>query len=291
MKVGLFPGQGIDAPAIEQGLEGADELLAKAEKVLGFDLGASVRRLARNGKGVLPTTIAQPAIFIAGLASWNRAVEEGLGISYLAGHSLGEYAALVASGAFSFKDGLRVLAIRAGAMQRAERRTSGGMIAVLRLDRDVVEDIAWDLDVDVANDNAPGQVVLSGPERGLADAAAAARAAGGRSVLLGVSGPFHSRHMVGAAAALEEALDKIVIRSPHIPVISNVSARPYRAPGEIRRLLIEQMTGRVRFREGMEWLWSQGVREFHDFGPGEVVGGLARRTFDNCGREVEFATA
>jgi malonyl CoA-acyl carrier protein transacylase len=291
LKVGLFPGQGIEASAVAAGLVEADDLLEKARKTLGFDIGASVFRLARNGKSALPTSIAQPAIVIASLASWNRSCEEGMSVSYLAGHSLGEYSALIASRAISFKDGMRVLAVRAGAMQRAGRRVSGGMAAVLKLDKEVVESIANDYDVDVANDNAPGQVVLSGQEQQLAAAAAAARKAGGRSVLLGVSGPFHSRHMFGAAAALEEALDGVVIRSPRIPVISNVSARPYRAPGEIRRLLIEQMTHRVRFREGMEWLWSEGVREYHDFGPGDVVGGLARRTFANCSKNEEVALA
>jgi [acyl-carrier-protein] S-malonyltransferase len=292
LRVGLFPGQGIDGRSVAAGLAGADELLDKAAKALGFDVGASVFRLTRNGNGSLPTSIAQPAIVIAGLASWNRSVSEGLSVSFLAGHSLGEYTALIASKALRFRDGMRVLGIRAGAMQRAERRVSGGMVAVLKLDSATVEGIADEHGVDIANDNAPGQTVLSGPEEKLARAAAAARKAGGRSMLLAISGPFHSRHMFGAAAALEEALDKVVVRAPLIPVLSNVSAQPYRAPGEIRRLLVKQMTGRVRFREEMEWLWARGVREYQDFGPGEVVSGLARRTFARCAETgVAFASA
>jgi [acyl-carrier-protein] S-malonyltransferase len=131
----------------------------------------------------------------------------------------------------------------------------------------------------LANDNAPGQVVLSGGEDALAEAAGSARSAGGRAVLLEVSGPFHTPALEPAVPPLTDILESIEITHPRIPVISNVTARPHGDPDEIRKLLVQQMLARVRFRESLVWLWNEGARDYRDLGPGLVAGGLAKKTF------------
>ncbi|MGH2694274.1 MAG: ACP S-malonyltransferase, partial [Actinomycetota bacterium] len=224
----------------------------------------------------LSTRIAQPAIFIGSVA---RGRAEGA--DFLLGHSLGEYAALVLGGAIGEADGLKLVCTRAEAMHEATRETTGGMVAILGLDREKVERIAARCEVRVANDNAPGQVVVSGIERGLAEASSLARVAGGRAVRLTVAGAFHTPAVASAAPPLRDALDSIEVCTPDVPVISNVTARPYGAPDEIRRLLVEQLTAPVRFREALEWLWGRGVRRYLDLGPGQVAAGLARRTFES----------
>ena len=280
MTLGLFPGQGIPAKVAFDALPESDSLLEAANDILGYDLRQKVGIAARRTKATLPTSLAQPAIFTAGVLAWRAAGDEGQTFDALAGHSLGEYTALVAADAISFEEGLRAVAVRGDAMQDAARAKPGGMVAVLGLDFDAVQDICDRAGVVLANDNAPGQVVLSGGDEALAEAAGIVRSAGGRAVLLDVSGPFHTRSLELAAPALAEVLDSIEIRLPRLPVVSNVTARPYEDPGEIRRLLLEQLTTRVRFRESLEWSWNEGVREYVDLGPGRVAAGLAKRTFN-----------
>ncbi len=279
MRVGLFPGQGIPARTVFEALPAGDSLVETADDVLGYDLRRKVEIAARQPKASLPTNLAQPAIFVAGIIAWRRAQAEGRECDLWAGHSLGEYAALVASNAISFHDGLAAVAARGDAMQDAARKTPGGMAAVLGLAYDEAADIARRAGVELANDNAPGQVVLSGSEEGLATAAGLVRSGGGRAVKLDVTGPYHTAAMKPAAPALEAALNAIEIGTPTAPVVSNVTARPYGSPEEIKRLLVEQLMTRVRFRESLEWLWEKGARDAEDLGPGRVVGGLAQRTF------------
>lgn len=273
----LFPGQGIKVADILNGLDDGHALLQRATAVLGFPLRRRVSISARTPGGKLPTSVAQPAIFVASCIAWDKASERGEKFDYLAGHSLGEYAALVAGEALSFEDALRVVRIRGDAMHAASKMTPGGMAALIGLDLDVVESLARESGVQVANDNAPGQVVVAGAEPNLARAAQLASAASGRSILLEVAGPFHTDAVAPAAEPLRAALEAVEIRSPRVPVVSNVTARPYRAPGEIRRLLVAQMTARVEWRRSVEWLWGEGVRTFADMGPGSVVGGLAAK--------------
>lgn len=289
--IGLFPGQGIPARIVTRALPGGDPLLEVAAEVLGFDVRKKTAIAARRPSAALPTSLAQPAIFTAGVISWRNAEDSGLVCDYFAGHSLGEYAALTAAGAVSFEDCLRAVAVRGEAMQEAARSHPGGMAAVLGLDNETVSDIARRARVAIANDNAPGQVVLSGTESGLADAAQLARSAQGRTVLLDVSGPFHTMSMTSAAPALREILDSIEITSPRVPVVSNVTARPHGSPDEIRALLVRQLTDQVRFRESLEWLWGEGADEFTDLGPGRVAAGLAQRTFDQLEKTKEAARA
>jgi [acyl-carrier-protein] S-malonyltransferase len=289
MKVGLFPGQGIPAQTVLEALPENDDVLIRAGEILDFDLRRKVGIAARGSGSTLPTSLAQPAIFTAGVVALQQTGADGY--DYFAGHSLGEYAALVAAGAISFEDGLGAVAVRGEVMQEAARSAPGGMAALMGLGYDVVQAIADKTGVVVANDNAPGQVVVSGRDEALAEAAAMVRSEGGRAVLLEVSGPFHSAAMEPAAPGLAEALDRIEVRSPTIPVISNVTARPYESPDEIRALLVQQVTHGVRWRESCEWLWDQGVRDFHDFGPGRVAAGLAQRTFRSIDDQKEAAGA
>lgn len=285
--VALFPGQGIPANDVLGALPDKHALLDVANGVVGHDIKRKVEIASRRGNAPLPTSVAQTAIFVAGMIAWTDAPEEDRPIDFMAGHSLGEYTALVAAGAMSFKTGIEVVEARGRAMQIAARAAGGGMAALLGFSLAEAENIAAQSGTVVANDNAPNQVVISGTEDALSEAAAAARARGGRAVLLQVSGSFHSASMEPAAFGLQKALDYAEVAMPEIPVISNVSARPYRSPGEIRKLLTQQLTGRVRFRESIRWLAQQGVTSCRDFGPGRVVAGLFTRTTEH--REVARA--
>lgn len=285
MRAGLFPGQGIDARAVRAALDPEHPRLVQASEILGFDLARRVEQATRTSRGVMPTTVAQPGIFVAGLTAYEDRVAEGEHFACLLGHSLGEYTALVAGGAIPFGHGLKLIAARARAMHRAASAGTGGMAAVLGLDPEDVALIAARRRLVIANDNSPEQAVLSGGRDDLAEAARDVRAAGGRSILLNVEGAFHSAAMDPAVAELEAALMSTEVRSPSVPVISNVTARPYRAPGEIRKLLVAQLTGRVRFRECLLFLAARGVTGFVDLGPGEVMRRLAEKTV-HVGKET-----
>lgn len=278
MRAALFPGQGIEASVVSAALDRTDPLTIEASELLGFDLCRRLEQAARRSRSTLPTSLAQPAIFVAGLASYRRRVAEGETFDLILGHSLGEYTALIAAGAISFRQGLALVTTRGKAMEHAALRSDGGMAAVLQLDLEQVETIASLHGVTLANDNAPGQAVISGERDALARAAAAVRENGGRCILLPVDGAFHSAAMLPTVGTLASSLFTVEVRMPSVPVISNVSAAPYRAPGEIRRLLELQLTGRVRFRESLLYLAGRGVTEFVDMGPGEVVGRIARST-------------
>ncbi|MDP9223513.1 MAG: acyltransferase domain-containing protein [Actinomycetota bacterium] len=277
MKIGLFPGQGVPPDAVLEALSARHPLLERANAILEIDLRRRVEIAARGSAAALPTSLAQPAIFVASMIGWDKA--DVTDIAFFAGHSLGEYAALVAAGAVEFDEALRAVKARGLAMQDASRGQPGGMVATLGLSLSTVSDIAKKAGVSVANDNAPGQVVLSGPDAGLTSAAGMVAAAGGRSVLLDVAGAFHSAAMSPAVEPLRQVLDLCRFTVPSVGVISNVTARPYETPGDIRAQLLEQLTATVRFRESLEWLWARGARDFQDFGPGQVVAGLCKRTF------------
>ena len=276
MKLGLFPGQGVPVRTVLGALPADHHLVKTASEILCYDLRKKVEQVARRERSIMPTSLAQPAIFTASLVSF---YDSDVDCDVLLGHSLGEYAALVAGESMSFEQALCVVQVRGEAMQKVAAKLSGGMVAVLDLSFDEVDAIARDAGVSIANDNAPRQIVLAGDDDPLVDAASQARARGGRAVRLDVTGPFHTSQIAPAAPLLRDALDHISIRSPKLPVISNVGAEAYRAPGEIRKLLVEQLTSPVRFREALETLWRDDVREAHDFGPGRVVAGLATKTF------------
>lgn len=279
MRAALFPGQGVDAAAVLDALAGAP-LLERANEEAGIDLAGAIARCLRRAKPVLPTEIAQPALLVAGLAAHQRF---GPFEAY-AGHSVGEYTALAAAGALAPDDAIRLVCVRARAMRDAARTSGGGMAAVKGVAPDELEDLCGEAGAVVANDNSPAQLVVSGPDDALAEVARAVRERGGRCLLLSVEGAFHSPAMASAAAALADALDHVDLRMPAARVVSNVTAAPYRAPGEIRKLLVRQLTERVRFRESVECLAQAGVTELVDLGPGRVVSKLADATLGVAAR-------
>ena len=278
MRAGLFPGQGIPAGTVLDGLPEDDPLVTEAQMTLGYPLRRRVKITARRKGALLATELAQPAIFVASVRAWREADAH---FDFYAGHSLGEYSALVAGGALSFTDALEIVNVRGEAMNAASKNAPGSMVAVLGMGVEAAADIAARAGVQVANDNAPDQVVLAGPEAGLEKAATLVSEAGARSVLLEVSGPFHTEGVAAAADDLRQVLTSVDVRQPEVPVISNVTGRPYGSPDEIKELLVTQLTHPVRWRESVEFLWSQGARDFVDFGPGKVVAGLASRITRN----------
>ena len=276
MRAALFPGQGVDATTIHAALRDGP-LTDLADEILGCDLRDAVERCLHRARPSLPTDIAQPALFVSGLAAH---AESGGDFAAYAGHSVGEYTALAAAGALTPEDGLRLVCVRGRAMRDAGRRHPGGMAAVKGLTAGELDDICARSGTVVANDNSRVQLVIGGPDDALAEAARLVRAAGGRALLLAVEGAFHTQAMAPAAEALRDALDHTQVKMPRVPVVSNLTARPYRAPGEIRKLLVRQLTERVRFRESIEWMAAAGVTEFVDLGPGRVAGKLAAASVD-----------
>jgi malonyl CoA-acyl carrier protein transacylase len=277
MRAALFPGQGVDPKLVLDALDGAP-LLERADELAGTHLVAAIERCLRRARPVLPTEIAQPALLVAGLAAHDRAVAEHGGFDLYAGHSVGEYAALAAAGAMGAEDALRLVCVRGRAMKDAARANGGGMAAVKGLPVDELDEVCASAGAVVANDNSPVQLVVSGPDPALADVAQVVRSRGGRCLLLAVEGAFHSPAMAPAVRALGDALDRVDLRMPAARVVSNVTARPYRAPGEVRKLLVRQLTERVRFRESVKWMIAAGATELVDLGPGRVVGKLADAT-------------
>ena len=278
MRAALFPGQGVRTADVLEALEASPELAGKTSEVLGYDIVKRVRTAARGTSKVLPTSLAQPAIFTAEVASWKAAEERGERFDFVAGHSLGEYAALVAARSLTFEDALTLVAARGEAMGRVSKTANGGMAAVIGLGLDAVTEMAAAAGVSVANDNAPDQIVVSGGEEGLARIASLAHSNGARTVLLGVEGPYHTKAVAGAALKLAAVLRDTPIVTPRIPAVANVTARPYSHPEEVRDLLIAQVSSPVRWRESIEWLWENGAREFVDMGPGKILAPLVKRT-------------
>lgn len=274
MRAALFPGQGLEPGAVLRALPERHPLLDRGSELLGFDIRQRVSRIARHSQPLLPTDLAQPSIFIAGVIAFEEASREA-SYDFLVGHSLGEYTALVAGGAIPFSHGLSLVAARGAAMKRAASRSDGGMAAVMGLARHHIDEVCARTGATLANDNSPSQVVFSGTRAALDLAAPLVRSLGGRTVLLRVDGAYHSSAMDPALDALAAVLERTDVRSPKIPVLSNVTARPYRSPGEIRKLLAAQLISPVRFRESIEWLVRRGVTDLDDLGPGRVVGRLA----------------
>jgi len=282
-----FPGQGSQTVGMGRALfvshararrvfEEVDDALGEALSRIIFDGPEETLRLTAN---------AQPALMAVSLAAMRAAEDEGVSLddaAFVAGHSLGEYSALAAAGAISLADAARLLRLRGEAMQAAVPPGEGAMAALLGLDLETVEDVARlaadGAVCDVANDNAPGQVVVSGHRRAVDRAIEIARGRGARrAVLLPVSAPFHSSLMAPAAATMAGALADAGLGSPRVPLVANVSARPLGAPDAIRRSLVEQVTARVRWRESVAAMAASGVTTLVEVGAGKVLTGLARR--------------
>ncbi len=264
----LFPGQGSQTPEMRQLVaERRPELLALALELVGDD------PFARVDDG---TRFAQPAIYCASVVSWDQLTAAGITPGALAGHSLGEVAALVAAGALSAEDGLRLVVTRGRLMQESgERSGDGSMLALLGNGAaDQAARVAEPHGLTVANDNAPNQVVLSGDASDFDAAIATAKELGLRALKLPVTGAFHSPAMAAAVPELTAALAALDFRPPAIPVWSSISVAPFDDP---RARLADALTLPVRWRETILALQASGVERFVEAGPGKVLTGLVRR--------------
>lgn len=283
-----FPGQGSQAVGMGKDLaENFAEARAVFEEV-DEALGEKLSDVMFNGPEdtLTLTANAQPALMAVSLAVIRVLEAKGLDlkskVAYVAGHSLGEYSALCAAGTFSLADTARLLRIRGNAMQAAVPVGVGAMAAIIGLEHaDVVavcEAAATTGACQIANDNGGGQIVISGEKAAVEKAAGLATDKGAkRAILLPVSAPFHSKLMAPAADAMREALVGVKKADPVVPVIANVRAAPVTDAEEIAALLVEQVTGQVRWRETVEWFAGNGVATLYELGSGKVLTGLARR--------------
>ncbi|MBA3326015.1 MAG: ACP S-malonyltransferase [Rhodobacteraceae bacterium] len=283
----LFPGQGAQVVGMGRDLAAAyPEARAVFEEV-DDALGAPLSALVWDGDiaELTLTENAQPALMATSIAALRALEAEGQGMqtaALVAGHSLGEYSALCAAGALGLADAARLLRLRGRAMQAAVPVGEGAMAALLGIDVAAAEAVAAEAAqgevCEVANDNDPGQVVVSGCRAAVERAVEIARAHGAkRAILLPVSAPFHCALMAPAAAAMAEALAGTAIAAPAVPVVANVVAEGVSDPEAIRRLLVEQVTGRVRWRESVIWMTGQGVTETVEIGAGKALSGMVRR--------------
>jgi [acyl-carrier-protein] S-malonyltransferase len=255
-------------------------LFDQADAILGYSLST----LCFEGpEAELRRTLhTQPAVFVVSHACWVAAREsgaiEGMWPQFVAGHSLGEYTALVAAGALSFEEGLRLVQARARLMEEAGRREPGTMAAILGLDAAILEQVCGEHGVEIANLNAPDQIVISGAVERLPGAMEAAKAAGARRVIpLDVGGAFHSRLMRHASAGIEAAVTEVDIKDPAVPVMANSTALPLVTAGAVRAELVQQLCAPVRWVDSVRVMCDHGVTTFFEFGPGKVLTGLAKR--------------
>jgi [acyl-carrier-protein] S-malonyltransferase len=280
-----FPGQGSQAIGMGRALADAHAECRAVFEEVDEALGQKLSQIMWQGpeEQLTLTANAQPALMAVSIAAMRALSLRGFDLTqksaFVAGHSLGEYSALCAAGSLSLDDTARLLRIRGNAMQAAVPVGRGAMAAILGLDQLAVEAACAEAgDCQIANDNGGGQLVISGTKEGVAKAGEIALAKGAkRALALPVSAPFHSILMQPAADAMAQALAKVTISAPSVAVIANVTARPVRDPQEIRARLVEQVTGRVRWRETVEWLAANGVTKLLEAGSGKVLSGLARR--------------
>ncbi len=284
----IFPGQGAQTigmgrdlaenfPAARAVFQEVDEALGEKLSDLIWEGEAEELTLTRN---------AQPALMATSMAAMAALNAEGISVEshadYVAGHSLGEYAALCAAGSFTLADTARLLRIRGDAMQKAVPQGEGAMAALLGLDfaqaMDVAQEAAEGQICTAANDNDPAQVVISGAREAILRAVDIAKAKGAkRALLLPVSAPFHCALMEPAATAMAQALAEVEVKDPVVPLVGNVSARAESAAADIRANLIEQVTGRVRWRESVMWMAERGVVDFWEIGAGKALSGMVKR--------------
>ena len=283
----VFPGQGAQTigmgadlaenyPAARAVFDEVDEALGEKLSVLIWEGDQETLTLTAN---------AQPALMGTSLAAIAALRAEGIGVesaSYVAGHSLGEYSALAAAGSLTIADAARLLRLRGEAMQAATPPGVGAMAAVLGLDFAGVQEVASAAAQGevcaAANDNDPGQVVVSGHKAAVERAVELAKEKGAkRAVLLPVSAPFHCALMAPAADAMAEALADVALSAPVVPLVANVRAEAVSDPDTIRELLVEQVTGSVRWRESVAWMAGQGVTEIWEIGAGKALSGMIRR--------------
>ena len=287
-----FPGQGSQRPGMGRPWVGHDswELVADASEVAGRDVGRLL--LDADAEELKDTRNAQLTTFVSSLMVLDAVERLGIEPSFCAGHSLGEYTALTATGALSFEDGIRLVVERADAMHEAGNANPGTMAAVLGLDDDQVEVACRlaDMDVWVANFNAPGQVVIAGSPEGVEKAGAHAKELGAKRVMaLQVSGAFHTPFMTAARDRLRAAIASASPRDTEVPVVSNVDALAHDTGEEWSALLSAQLSSPVRWKHCLLALADAGVTGFVELGPGGVLTGMAKRTLENA-RTISVAT-
>ena len=283
MRAFIFPGQGSQSVGMGKALAEASGIARELFQEVDEALGQNLARLMAEGPQdeLTLTENAQPAIMANALATLRASGIAADKADFVAGHSLGEYTALAAADAFDVATTARLLKLRGRAMQAAVPVGQGAMAALLGLGieaaREVAEEAAQGEVCAVANDNDPNQVVVSGHQGAVERALEIAKAKGAkRALLLPVSAPFHSPLMEPAAGAMAEALGQAEIRPPLVPVYANVTAAPAADPSEIRRLLVEQVTGMVRWRESVAAMFEAGVTHFVEFG-GKVLSPMVKR--------------
>ena len=284
MKAYIFPGQGAQFPGMGKDLyeqsEQAKELFEKANEILGFRITDVM--FDGTEEDLKQTNVTQPAIFLHSVIM--AKVMADFEPEMVAGHSLGEFSSLVATGALSFEDGLRLVAARANAMQKACEIQPGTMAAILALDDFTVEDICHQVsDVVVpANYNCPGQLVISGSIAGIDAACEKMLAAGAKRALkLNVGGAFHSPLMEAARVELQDAILQTEFKAPVCPVYQNIDAKPHTDVEEIKQNLIAQLTGPVRWTQTVEQMLRDGATSFTEVGPGKVLQGLVKKVDKN----------
>jgi len=275
----VFPGQGSQKPGMGKELyEASPEAKAmfdSANEVLGFD----IVDIMFNGtaEDLTKTSVTQPAVYIHSVALAKALNKE---MDMVAGHSLGELSALAAAGVLSFEDGLRLVSIRANAMQKACDAQPSTMAAIIGLGIEVVEQICSDIPEVVvpANYNSPGQLVISGSKEGIAKAVEAAKEAGAKIAKeIAVNGAFHSPLMQPAGEELEAGIRATTFNAPNVPVYQNVSAKAETDPATIQENLVAQLTSPVRWTQSVEAMMADGAENFHELGPGRVLQGLVKR--------------
>lgn len=288
MKAFVFPGQGAQFTGMGKDLYDnnpiAKELFDKADEILGF----SITNIMFNGtdEELKETKVTQPAVFLHSVAS-ALCLGDDFCPAMVAGHSLGEFSALVAAGALSFEDGLRLVSARAMAMQKACEAAPGTMAAVIGLPDETIENICKEVSesgetVVAANYNCPGQLVISGTIEGINAACEKLKAAGAKRALpLKVGGAFHSPLMRPAKDKLEKAIEATEFKAPRCPVYQNVDGKPYTDPAEIKANLIAQLTSSVRWTESVNNMISAGADDFTECGPGKALQGMIGRINKN----------
>lgn len=282
----VFPGQGSQAVGMGkdayEAFEPARRVIDRADEILGFALS---KLMFEGPEAELRQTVnTQPALLAVSVALLEALRAQGVGQpDYVAGHSLGEYSALVAAGVLTFEDAVRLVRRRGELMEEAVPGGQGTMAAVLGADREALAALCRDVSasvglVELANVNCPGQIVVSGTTAGVAAVAERAREAGAKRVVpLEVSGPFHSSLMRPAAERLAEALGTATFRDAAVPVVANVHARPVTSGDELRRLLVDQVVSPVLWEDSVRFLLGEGVDTFVEIGSGTVLAGLIRK--------------
>lgn len=287
MRAFVFPGQGAQTVGMGRDLAeaypAARAIFDEVDDALGENLSGLIWE--GDAETLTLTANAQPALMATSMAAMAALAVEGVTVeaaSHVAGHSLGEYSALCAAGSLTLGDTARLLRIRGRAMQEAVPVGVGAMAALLGLDfeaaRAIAEEAAGDEVCQAANDNDPGQVVISGHKAAVERAVEIAKGRGAkRAVMLPVSAPFHSALMEPAAEVMAGALADVSIAAPRVPLVANVEAGPVDTPERIRELLVAQVTGSVRWRESIAWMGANGVDQVWEIGAGKALSGMIRR--------------